>query len=74
MKRGVCVKCGSREVYASETGERMTEQHGVPVSGNSVAPVRYYSCTNCGYTETYITDSSFWTKIEKRWNRVAGPL
>jgi predicted nucleic-acid-binding Zn-ribbon protein len=70
MKKGVCLKCGSRNVYSAEQGVFTRTHHGVPITAWTTASLTYYVCVDCGYVEHYIADPSSLTKITQKWNKV----
>jgi predicted nucleic-acid-binding Zn-ribbon protein len=78
MRNGQCPKCGSWEVYS---GANVPQKQGsfnsntIPVGGNiwfgfSRAELDNYVCVNCGYVESYISDSRKLQEIAKTWPRV----
>ena len=72
MKKGNCIKCGSREVYVSEG---MWGQYGsflsntIPVALLSNAVLQNYVCTDCGYVESYVKERTKLEKIKNKWNK-----
>lgn len=78
MKNGICPKCGSKEVH---TGSTMTSRgkagpegvNTIPITSGvmpSVVALDNYVCVNCGYTESYISDTNKLHKIAEKWPRV----
>lgn len=70
MKQGKCPKCGSEEVYS---GAEVLPKSGpfgsnsIPISIVSIAALDNYVCTDCGYLESYITDTAKLKEIVKKW-------
>jgi len=70
MKKGVCPKCNSREVYS---GTRVKNKAGmnfsntIPLTGLSTATLDNYVCGRCGYVESYIAKEKDLAKIERKW-------
>jgi predicted nucleic-acid-binding Zn-ribbon protein len=73
LKQGKCPKCSSDEVYC---GVDVTPKSGpfgcnsIPITLFSIASMDNYVCTECGYTESYLADSSKLREIKERWPRV----
>lgn len=71
MKKGVCPKCQSKEVYMSEGYPHQREM--ITVSGtvfvNGVPPDRYV-CTSCGFVEFYLAQEEHFDAIRKAWTKV----
>ena len=51
MKNGICIKCGSKEVYHTTDGA----QYSLAVNSRwrPIMEFENYLCTECGYLETY---------------------
>jgi len=70
LKQGKCPKCGSEEVYS---GAEVLPKSGpfgsnsIPISIVSIAALDNYVCTDCGYLESYITDTAKLKEIVKKW-------
>jgi predicted nucleic-acid-binding Zn-ribbon protein len=65
MKNGICIKCEAKEVH-------VVTQTSVEVAINvetGMAYLRYYVCTNCGYTELY-TDSTMLQDVAWKYRRI----
>ena len=60
MKSGTCPKCNSTHVYFKDY-----ELAEVRMNGKQVQYTAYI-CTDCGYFETYITDSNALKQIPVR--------
>lgn len=73
MKQGKCPKCSSNEVYCGSDLKLKNGPFGsnsIPVSLTSIAALDNYVCTQCGYVESYISDSSKLKEISIRWPKV----
>jgi|APSaa5957512535_1039671.scaffolds.fasta_scaffold236880_2 predicted nucleic-acid-binding Zn-ribbon protein len=69
MKNGKCPKCESKEIYHGEK-RRSNGISVMNVSQFTQAWLDNYTCTQCGYVESYIIDSEIFEKIRKKWNKV----
>jgi len=73
MKKGVCPKCQSKEVYG---GTKFSPKSGwnnsntIPVSGLGTAALDNYVCGNCGYVESYIAKEKDLAAIRRKWDLV----
>jgi len=74
MRSGTCPKCGSTEVCSGEhmgffvkTGSNWANT--IPITAWANAPLDNYVCLNCGYVESYISDSAKLWKIAQKWPR-----
>jgi predicted nucleic-acid-binding Zn-ribbon protein len=73
MKKGVCPKCQSKEVYS---GAKVSPKSGwnnsntIPVSGLRTAALDNYVCGSCGYVESYIARDKDLAVIRKKWEVV----
>ncbi|HEX8599194.1 MAG TPA: hypothetical protein VF952_11845 [Chloroflexia bacterium] len=81
MKDGICVKCGSNEVYFDPVAGELVTAHasnvvmnGIPVKrgffSTSVAVLDSYVCGRCGYVESYILDNRKLLEIVQKWTKV----
>jgi predicted nucleic-acid-binding Zn-ribbon protein len=75
MKRGVCPKCGSVEVYRGPFGlDRLAGglgESGQLVVGATMGPLlTSYLCAGCGYVERYVEDPSDLKTIMETCERV----
>ncbi len=70
MKKGICPKCQSKEVYS---GTRLSKKSGfynsntIPLSGLRSAVLDNFVCGNCGYLESYIAKERDLLAIKKKW-------
>ena len=70
MKKGVCPKCQSKEVYA---GTKISPKAGwnnsntIPVTGLKTGALDNYVCGSCGYVESYIAKEKDLAVIRKKW-------
>jgi predicted nucleic-acid-binding Zn-ribbon protein len=62
LREGVCPKCGSRAIVPNaETiggnalAVRIYEKAGIVLRGMRTFPVKAWVCTQCGYTEFYVS-------------------
>lgn len=78
MKSGICPKCGSKDIH---TGATMTARgkagpdsvNTIPITSGvlpSMVALDNYVCVNCGYVESYISDTAKLQKIADHWPRV----
>jgi predicted RNA-binding Zn-ribbon protein involved in translation (DUF1610 family) len=66
MKSGTCPKCQSEEIYHSSTVLPRFTVAGAFTSTR----VDEYVCTDCGYTESFISNPQHLQALRKRWRRV----
>ncbi len=75
MKKGVCLKCGSSDVYHAPNGARLEWRSGR--STFSEATCDTYVCTKCGYFEPYVSlrgdDPKRVDDIQANWRKVGKP-
>lgn len=71
MKDGVCPKCGSHEVYAGNEIFFKGSNNSIPINFMNSAALDNYVCVNCGYVESYISDSGKLRKIKENWPKVS---
>jgi len=70
MRKGVCPKCQSKEVYQ---GTKISPKAGwnnsntIPVTGLKTAALDNYVCGSCGYVESYIAKEKDLAVIRKKW-------
>jgi predicted nucleic-acid-binding Zn-ribbon protein len=70
MKKGVCPRCQSKEVYG---GTKVSPKAGwnssnaIPISGLKTAALDNYVCGSCGYVESYIAKEKDLGVIRKKW-------
>jgi predicted nucleic-acid-binding Zn-ribbon protein len=70
MKKGVCPKCQSKEIYS---GAQVSMKSGwnknntIPVSGFKAAALDNFVCGECGYVESYIAKEKDMAAIRKKW-------
>ena len=75
MKNGLCLKCGSREIYRRGpdnygTNEKIVVKAGFVTKG--AAPDKYV-CLGCGYLESYLPLEENAEMVREHWQRVAEP-
>jgi len=73
MKNGICPKCGIAQVYSGANVSMKGGSYGsnsVPITGFSSAPLDNYVCANCGYVESYISNTDKLKKIKDKWEAV----
>jgi predicted nucleic-acid-binding Zn-ribbon protein len=73
LKTGVCPKCKSGNVYSGATVPLKKGPFGsnaIPVSLTSIAALDNYVCIECGYTESYVSESEKLSEISKKWSKV----
>ena len=74
LKSGVCPKCNSGNVYSGASVPLKKGPFGsnaIPISLTSIAALDNYVCTECGYTESYVSDSEKLSEISKKWSKVS---
>ena len=80
MKNGLCPKCGSNDVRSGAYLSNKPGQLGtntIPIGGLGLllplsAALDNYVCVNCGYVESYISDTKALQTISEQWPKV-GP-
>ena len=73
MRKGVCPKCQSKEVYGGTKIRPRSGWHNsntVPVTGLKAAALDNYVCGSCGYVESYIAKEKDLAEIKKKWDLV----
>jgi predicted nucleic-acid-binding Zn-ribbon protein len=76
MKRGICPKCGSTEVYAGTNVSFKSgtySSNAIPVTFWHYAPLDNYVCADCGYVESYIADVAQLERIRENWPMAIEP-
>lgn len=71
MKKGVCPKCQSKEVYMSEGYPHQREM--ITVSGTAfvkAVPPDRYACVSCGFVEFYLNSEEQFKEIREAWTKV----
>ncbi len=73
MKNGICINCGSQEVFKSINGIISGDKH-VFVRNLSKLTSRTnkmtYICTACGYYQNHIIDQDILNKVKAKWEKV----
>lgn len=64
MRNGICLKCGSDEIYKKKTGG----QYAIAV-GFWGTNFMIYTCADCGYCEQYIEGKRL-PQIKTKWTPV----
>ena len=73
MRKGVCPKCQSREVYVgTKVGMKSgwNNSNTIPVTGLKAAALENYVCGSCAYVESYIAKEKDLAAIKKKWELV----
>lgn len=73
MRKGVCPKCQSREVYCgAKVGMKSgwNNSNTIPVTGLKAAALDNYVCGSCGYVESYIAKEKDLAAVRKKWELV----
>jgi predicted nucleic-acid-binding Zn-ribbon protein len=73
MRKGVCPKCQSKEVYhGTKVGLKSgwNNSNTIPVTGLKAAALDNYVCGGCGYVESYVAKEKDLTSIKKKWELV----
>ena len=62
-----CPKCESTEIYISKG--RKHNQHGnkIMITNFKLVPLDHYTCTNCGYTEEWVTDAKSLEFLKRKY-------
>jgi hypothetical protein len=73
VKNGKCPKCDSDKVFH---GAEIPAKFGpfgsnsIPITMLSIASLDNYVCTECGYLESYVAESTKLKEISKKWPKV----
>jgi hypothetical protein len=73
LKTGTCPKCDSREIFS---GARVALKKGpfgsnsIPIGLTSIAALDNFVCGECGYVESYVSDSQKLIEIARKWEKV----
>jgi len=71
MKKGICIKCDSHEIYKRTRNKwGLSIPHSIPLSGIIRALVVDYICSSCGYIEEYVEDEKSLKSIKDKWGKV----
>jgi predicted nucleic-acid-binding Zn-ribbon protein len=77
LKQGKCSKCGSEEVYSGVDILPKSGPFGsnsIPISIVSIAALDNYVCADCGYLESYISETGKLEEISKKWPKTSDML
>ena len=73
MKTGICPKCNSCEVF-SGAGVALKKgpfgSNSIPIGLTSIAALDNFVCAECGYIESYVSDSDKLAEISRKWDKV----
>jgi ribosomal protein S27AE len=70
VKKGICPKCQSKEIFC---GTHVSGKSGwshsntIPITAWRPASLDNYVCGNCGYVESYIAKEKDLLTIRKKW-------
>ena len=73
MKTGTCPKCHSHEIFS---GARVALKKGpfgsnsIPIGLTSIAALDNLVCGECGYVESYVSDTQKLVEIARKWEQV----
>ncbi|MDJ0818609.1 MAG: hypothetical protein QNJ58_20545 [Desulfobacterales bacterium] len=73
MKTGTCPKCDSHEIFS---GDRVALKKGpfgsnsIPIGLTSIAALDNFVCGECGYVESYVSDTQKLIEIARKWEKV----
>ena len=73
MKTGTCPKCDSHEIFS---GTRVALKKGpfgsnsIPIGLTSIAALDNFVCGECGYVESYVSDTQKLIEIARKWEKV----
>jgi predicted nucleic-acid-binding Zn-ribbon protein len=70
MKKGMCPRCQSKEVYsgASISGKSGLHQNNtIPITSFTTAVLDNFVCGQCGYVESYIAKEKDLARIKRKW-------
>jgi predicted nucleic-acid-binding Zn-ribbon protein len=73
MRKGVCPKCQSKEVYrGTKVGLKSgwNNSNTIPVTGLKASALDNYVCGACGYVESYVAKEKDLAAIRKKWELV----
>lgn len=67
MKEGICIKCGSENVYVDSTN-----RHGIniPVRNMMIHPTHLHICVDCGYMEFYAQTGFDLQTVKEKFRKV----
>lgn len=71
---GTCPHCGSEAIYSGaqiDGKEGLRGSNRLPIDFTHSVPMDNYVCTQCGYTEAYITDRAALNRIARKWQKVS---
>lgn len=70
MKKGICPRCGGKEIFNGSAVVNKSGNHGsnaIPVTFFRIAALDNYVCGHCGYVESYIAKEKDLVAIKKKW-------
>ncbi len=73
LKTGTCPKCHSHEIFS---GARVALKKGpfgsnsIPIGLTSIAALDNFVCGECGYVESYVSDTQKLVEIARKWEQV----
>jgi predicted nucleic-acid-binding Zn-ribbon protein len=70
MKDGTCPKCGSTDIRVKRDGLASYGAVYLPIGMFGQARMDVYVCMNCGYVESYVSDSYNLRRIAEKWPRL----
>jgi predicted nucleic-acid-binding Zn-ribbon protein len=68
-KTGECPKCGRKNIYFNDRKMKGGQRNWLSFGFSSVF-INTYICTDCGYIEDYISDSTKFEKIRDKWKKL----
>ena len=73
MKSGICPKCSSHDVF-SGAGVALKKgpfgSNSIPIGITSIAALDNYVCGECGYVESYVSESQKLVEISRKWDKL----
>ena len=73
MKSGICPKCSSYDVF-SGAGVALKKgpfgSNSIPIGITSIAALDNYVCGECGYVESYVSESQKLVEISRKWDKL----
>ena len=73
MKDGICPKCGAEDVHFSDKVTKPGSSFPVSFPTSQIkwlAIHDHYVCAQCGYVESYISDTVELVEIAHKWPKV----
>jgi predicted nucleic-acid-binding Zn-ribbon protein len=73
VKTGKCPKCSSHEIF-SGAGIALKKgpfgSNSIPIGLTSIAALDNLVCAECGYVESFVSDSDKLAEIARKWDKI----